>query len=920
MTMKPVIALSVSLFLAGIGLAEPVAAQAVSAYPIDLSSALFSGEVAHGQVGDIMMENERVAFVISDLPHGGQYTLTGGSVIDAGSSTDRIDALAELYPYLNFSWRNYAIYDSLAILDNGSNGGPAVVRVTGVYSNDSLLLVTTEYSLVVDTDALIIRTTVTNTGTESYLDFGLGNNIRWGNSQKYAPGYGFSTYGETVEPWIASTSELVSYAYLSPDTSMLWSRNGEDWSNVNVATCDLNPGESYTYTTYLIVGGADIASVVTTIHEIIGLTVGSLQCSSTDQTRGEPIAGASIDVHDNLDLPYLQMVTDASGVAFCTLPPGEWTIHTSASGFNTRDTLLYVNANAATTCNVILGQDTTGSDNILFPMGDTLTVIQRPLLNIPAFVLPGDVLVVECEADPSTTGWAAELRHGSLQVPLSVLNSVYDPTTLWWEISAQVPEVELYELYDLVVTANGGIEDATANAVQVLAEFKDDYYFVHITDTHLPTQLLLYEEGADVDSSQSIYLRHVINDINLIRPEFVLLTGDFLDEGELEDFQDRRHHSRAQRLLTEFQVPVFLVAGNHDLGGRTSTPPPAGTARQTWWRFFGWKRLNNPPPGAPWHTQNYSFNYGPVHYVGMESYDNYDQWRPDIYAQTSFTPDQLQWLNDDLAAAADDSARVLFYHYDFSQQIDLATLGVEMALWGHTHNDMGDITLQPYNIGTRNVNGGECAYRLVRVSEGTLLPSETISAGDDGSSLQIDFQPANDGTHYSVTVQIENSLDERFEHAQLQVLMPDAEGDIIVSGGTLVQVDRTDTVAVCYVGVDIQPSSSQTVTITLDTESSLTALKDLPTAFALHQNYPNPFNPVSTICYDLPKASDVIMIVYDILGREVARLVDGCMEPGYHQVRWDGRGDSGRQVPSGIYITRLITPEYTKSIKMLLLR
>ncbi len=53
---------------------------------------------------------------------------------------------------------------------------------------------------------------------------------------------------------------------------------------------------------------------------------------------------------------------------------------------------------------------------------------------------------------------------------------------------------------------------------------------------------------------------------------------------------------------------------------------------------------------------------------------------------------------------------------------------------------------------------------------------------------------------------------------------------------------------------------------------------------------------------------------------EVTRLVGGYLEPGYHEVMWDGRDANGRSVPSGIYIARLVTPEYTKSIKMVLLK
>ena len=89
----------------------------------------------------------------------------------------------------------------------------------------------------------------------------------------------------------------------------------------------------------------------------------------------------------------------------------------------------------------------------------------------------------------------------------------------------------------------------------------------------------------------------------------------------------------------------------------------------------------------------------------------------------------------------------------------------------------------------------------------------------------------------------------------------------------------------------------------------------LPTEFALNQNYPNPFNPATTLRFDLPQAAVVRLVVYDLRGREVARLADGDWPGGYHYVVWDGRG-----VPSGIFIARLVTPEYAQSIKMLLLK
>ncbi len=131
--------------------------------------------------------------------------------------------------------------------------------------------------------------------------------------------------------------------------------------------------------------------------------------------------------------------------------------------------------------------------------------------------------------------------------------------------------------------------------------------------------------------------------------------------------------------------------------------------------------------------------------------------------------------------------------------------------------------------------------------------------------------------------------------------------------------------------VDLARSGTQTVTLdytlwdregqVLETGAITLAVENLlPTRYALHQNYPNPFNPVTTIRYELPRASKVELRIYNLLGREVIRLVDEDQIPGYHQAIWPGRDARGRSVSSGIYIARLVAPGYAKSIKMVLLK
>jgi predicted amidohydrolase YtcJ len=93
-----------------------------------------------------------------------------------------------------------------------------------------------------------------------------------------------------------------------------------------------------------------------------------------------------------------------------------------------------------------------------------------------------------------------------------------------------------------------------------------------------------------------------------------------------------------------------------------------------------------------------------------------------------------------------------------------------------------------------------------------------------------------------------------------------------------------------------------------------------PVAYILYPAYPNPFNPATIIRFDLPHQQRVQLIVYDIMGREVVRLVDEVRSPGYYEQLWSGQDALGMQVASGIYFAQLVTPEYTKSIKMLLLK
>jgi len=89
----------------------------------------------------------------------------------------------------------------------------------------------------------------------------------------------------------------------------------------------------------------------------------------------------------------------------------------------------------------------------------------------------------------------------------------------------------------------------------------------------------------------------------------------------------------------------------------------------------------------------------------------------------------------------------------------------------------------------------------------------------------------------------------------------------------------------------------------------------LPNKVSLSNNYPNPFNPATTINYQIPKASNVQIKVYDVLGKEVAELVNEKKEPGRYNVQFDASN-----LPSGLYFYRMQAGKFSEVRKMLLMK
>ena len=192
---------------------------------------------------------------------------------------------------------------------------------------------------------------------------------------------------------------------------------------------------------------------------------------------------------------------------------------------------------------------------------------------------------------------------------------------------------------------------------------------------------------------------------------------------------------------------------------------------------------------------------------------------------------------------------------------------------------------------TPGTKGNEIALTVTNVSETspaanvTIKPHPTLSKGEGFQEKAITFHQSEQ------TIEILNPKEEK-------------EVTFVFDVSRNAQINKKDT-------IDFMITSSDGIMMTKQFIFSYA----VPKEFKLEQNFPNPFNPTTTIQYQLPQDAKVTLKVYDILGSEVATLINAEQEAGYYEVNWNASN-----LASGVYIYRLQTGSFVSVKKMMLLR
>lgn len=448
-------------------------------------------------------------------------------------------------------------------------------------------------------------------------------------------------------------------------------------------------------------------------------------------------------------------------------------------------------------------------------------LILFPVQTFPAIVERGQVFEIKLKGNHNDA--KLTLLLSADEYPLEVVETTpVDGNTV---LKVSAPDDIPFELYDLKVTSPE--TDVQRHAVKIIPSYRKEYYFVHLTDPH-------FSRGGNSFSEQ------LAEELNLINPEFVIITGDIITNGEdlcralmrgKESYANYLGSPAQEELRGIIQgeidafygfagrldMPVFVVPGNHDTAG-----PLNPICRSIWEDRFTYRY--------------FSFTYGDDYFAGLDNSQMFEVAGmiypgADKKLYQEFESGQLAWLEADLAAHDTAALKTIFFHcplFGVTSGIKgiIDRHRVNLALVGHHHADMawreGDVpTLW---LMTRTSPLG---YRLIRVNNGAIASWGNAKISKDYKKksdplmapytsgmkkaeslyaldlykLNVKYDGPNDGSGDGITARISNDLDEQFENAQLRFFMK--KGDYTVSGGTLEQKIVSGESVIIYVTITI---------------------------------------------------------------------------------------------------------------------
>jgi 3',5'-cyclic AMP phosphodiesterase CpdA len=341
----------------------------------------------------------------------------------------------------------------------------------------------------------------------------------------------------------------------------------------------------------------------------------------------------------------------------------------------------------------------------------------------------------------------------------------------------------------------------------------------------------------------------------------ILGMGDLSNFGMLESDWDQYFFNPTQEHIRErlAHVPFHSSIGNHELYESATTYDLDAPLFR---KYFPYPFVGD---------RYWSFDYGPAHIVVADLYPwYYDPGLPNIIPPGFISPEQAQWIEDDLSSTEKPWKFVIIHESGWSAGPHPSNPSVQDTLHPLCETHGVDIVFAGHNHYYARAEVDDIYY--LTTSGGAHLYWPTPGSPNIVTTRR---------DHHFCKIEINGPV------LDLWAVTPDAE---IIDHFTIVK----------NISVNAEPLPARVL--------------------RLHQNRPNPFRPSTSIAFELSESSQVNLRIYDVGGRLVRTLVDAQLVPDSYRVEWDGRDTSGRRVASGAYWYRLSTPRDTSAKKLVISR
>jgi hypothetical protein len=276
------------------------------------------GPNAVGRPGDLVLENDEVVFVVDQLGSSAGFAESGGNLVDAADAHGRKDELGQVFSYFG-TFPRQGVYESLK--SGTDKDGAAWVEARGHELYESKLAVVTRYVLHPPDRALLVTTTLENTGDSLVTLPSVGDAVQWGGAEKFAPGKERGFKGPSNGAFVGAVGRFASYAITSTE-GKVEAVSGGGWTDtMQRKDVPVDAHGKADYARVFVVGARpDTSSVVAELSMSAGEPTGELELTGLDGPVRQ--LGAFVELRP-------QGATEGLTLAppyVATLPVGRYTI------------------------------------------------------------------------------------------------------------------------------------------------------------------------------------------------------------------------------------------------------------------------------------------------------------------------------------------------------------------------------------------------------------------------------------------------------------------------------------------------------------------------------------------------------------------------------------------------------------------